>query len=275
MTKFAELTTREYNGIVELGEYLKDAPHMGIGNSSRDGGRRHSWDNGMDYDAALACALDGGWWEEGAEQMKQAQLKGAEFMNTIDAPEIEFDVTGRYLDMDEYIAGEPECWGTIEDQEQELRVIRVGFSAFMCADVPAKQAINRGAALLTVIDELEAQGNRVELVAGFHQKSSKEWTDGRILIKSANEHWSPSSVAFAMCHPAFSRRLGFRWLEAHPDTSHMTRGGYGHGMTNKEMDNTYDVYFDYFYKGPEWQTVDSAIRAVTKNFETYLSKEAA
>ncbi len=275
MSKFSKLTTREYKGIVDLAQYLDQGRPAKRAKNSSLSDYGSDWTLGVDYDDAVSMALDGGWWEEGAAKMISAQIKASSFLNDVVMPEMDWDVTGQRIDIDEYLNGTPECWVTEEDVVQEAKVIKVGFSAFMCCDVPANQAINRGAALLSVIDELEAQGYRVELWAGLHQKSDYVMTDGRVLLKDAADVWSPSSIAFAMCHPAFSRRLGFRWLELHDDTCDLTHSGYGHGMDNKDMDNTYDVYFDYFNAGSQWETVESAVREVAGNFEQYLEREAA
>ena len=87
-----------------------------------------------------------------------------------------------------------------------------------------------------------------------------------VLLKAAGEQWNPASVAFAICHPAFSRRLGFRVLESDEYTVHLTHRGYGgdYGVDRETSD--FDVWFKYETDNEPWRTIERAVESAREIF---------
>lgn len=68
--------------------------------------------------------------------------------------------------------------------------------------------------------QLELNGFRVRLYAlgSFNQPSEKVSTYAYFLkLKSEDQQMDIKRLMFPLCHPAFQRRLGFRWYESFPN----------------------------------------------------------
>ncbi len=95
-------------------------------------------------------------------------------------------------------------------------IIRIYMNVSAGANTSGEQIMNRGAAIVNLIDSIEGDGmRRVELVAVCNSKNQS--SSGRNLfsavIKRADEHLDWGRVSFAIAHPSFLRRLMFRVQE--------------------------------------------------------------
>jgi hypothetical protein len=264
-----------FNSITEVPEYLESRPSLHSG-SARDTRASKRWDDGLGFDGAMDMARDGGWWEEGAAKMIDATSEAIQLKREGAAPEIEYDVTGARLDMDEYLSGEPECWERIDD-EQVSQVINIGVQLYTPGGNDMQMFVNRGAALLSIIDDLEAQGVRVELwgcVSGINRKGRREAIDMRIKLKGADESWSPASIAFGLCHPAVSRRLGFAAVETFEN---LRRYAHGHTLdydNDRPIDSDFQIWFGYrdmVRCDSNYDNVERALKRVTAEVKRQLT----
>lgn len=274
------IALREFDSISELGRYLREAKALP---ASSDGGRRDgassSWDLGIGYQGALDMALAGGSWAEGAKQLRRAMIETERLCARAPLPELVRSVAGFAPDVPGFCAGNPcAMWNEQADEDglrQRSRIIRIGVSTNMWQGVPAPHCFNRGAALLSVIDTLEAEGMRVELTAvSIYQ--NHDGTPHRhlaVTIKRAEDQWSAESAAFALCHAGYHRRLGFAVADSNPETLSASNNGYCYEIGDRWASPDFDVCYPRVHKGAmdRFASAESALRYVIE----YVNKGIA
>ena len=134
---------------------------------------------------------------------------------------------------------------------------------------------NRGAAILSVIDEMENRGTRVELWAVSRSSTDgndRTGTNFRVKIKDASEQWSPSSVAFALCHTAYNRRLMFRIAESF---KHLEKFVVSFGRGGSVIPDDFDVWFPFVLSTEsDWaETPEGAMKYVAEQANNQLSQK--
>jgi hypothetical protein len=136
--------------------------------------------------------------------------------------DIQYDVTGDFIDIDRYLSGEPEHYGAMDNGiPRGIRMTIVVGSAW--AGSTNNSVINdRSKRLIRLTDWLEAQGVRVQIVIIY----SMECQYVEIIIKHYDEPISLADVAVTS-HSDFFRRILFRWAE-HSST---WRSGYGSSVS--------------------------------------------
>lgn len=193
------------------------------------------WCLDTDLDQALKMGMAGGYWLEGAKNLQAVSLKSGSYDDIILKPAYDLAVVGGCVDVGEFLAGNPECMLGLDDEGETKPVITVMFVSGAAHYISSAQKMNYGRAVLALVDSLEAHGYSVELVAKMtylHKVGAAQALAGveaDIVVKQAGEPWSASAVAFAMAHPAFSRRLGFRYCESTPEGAPVTHSNYGRG----------------------------------------------
>jgi len=227
----------------------------------------------------------GGYWPEGARNLLEATVKTNTALSNRQAALADFDVTGHSLDVGEYLAGNPCCWEAAGDEEAETKpVVSIGVNCCTSANVPASTIMNRGAAVLSYVDALEAAGFRVELWSCFAATGGGVEADIRTLVKAAGETWSPAAVAFSICHPAWLRRVMFRHYETDPEHMPMINGGsYGRVTESHLYDSDgkvdgIDVYLPGMMGGGDasrYSTPEKAIDTVGAAVDTFMAGRAA
>lgn len=206
---------------------------------------KQDWCLNTDLDQALKIGMAGGYWLEGAQDLQAISLKSGSYDDIILKPAYDLAVVGGCVDVGEFLAGNPECMLGLTDDAETLPVITIMYVAGAAHFITSEQKFNYGRAVLALVDSLESHGYSVELVAkmtylhkgtsGRAKKLSGAEVD--IVIKQAGEPWSASAVAFAMAHPAFSRRLGFRYCESTPEGAPVTHSNYGRDDVINRPDN--------------------------------------
>ena len=227
---------------------------------------RVEWDMGVSYPQALEMALHGGDWAEGARDLQSVSIdRAAQSMAQVIEPAIVQDVTGGGLDIGEYLADSPECFFRLEDAEHSRPIVKIGVCTVPCGNIEAHQMMNHGRAIIALVEALELQQYSVELVSMFVSRESKNVYREETTIKQAGEPWAASTVAFALAHPAFTRRLGFRALESDPDCWEHSQTGYGDGRIKRP--EGYDIFFPYIVQPDAYETPAQAMAKVKQVLE--------
>jgi hypothetical protein len=73
--------------------------------------------------------------------------------------------------------------------------------------------MNRGAAILSVIDSIENMGTSIELAVTNTSRSQGVYIQTQTLVKRSGEHIDFDAIAFASAHPSMFRRIGFATWE--------------------------------------------------------------
>lgn len=196
-----------------LDEFASAAEKFGPEKGSETAKRFNGY---TDFPAALELARQG-WPEHLDATLEVAEsaisLCDKEYEMTVFLPV--HDVCGTDVDIDRYLAGEPECM----IEYPPVPVSKVGKVITLCAamscrgDVKADEIVRRGqlvTALALALDQLghstELWLDHVSLSAGGNQNHT------RVLIKGPNDIIDPERILFAYSHPAMPRQLGFSVL---------------------------------------------------------------
>ena len=240
-----------FDSLFEFNQWLDDTPKTEDSGSSST---RHSddreWDFALGYEGAREYAKGTEFWQEGTDQITRGVAGVQGEMHQSARPVLSWDVAGFAPDVPAMLAGQPDHMFCMEYQNESVEIVTIGFCGFS-ARCTAKAMLNRGAALLTLVDALESSGKRCEI-----------WYDDvlapvrmRVCLKKSSEQWSAHTLAFSMAHPGFFRRLGFAWREKFTELDGHTNSGYG---VCEEFD---DYTFNLTYQagdGP-YRTFESAL----------------
>ena len=138
-------------------------------------------------------------------------------------------------------------------------IVRLYMNVSAGAHTSVEQIMNRGAAIVNLIDTIEGDGlRRVELVAVCNSRNGE--SSGRnlfsIVVKRSDEHLDWGRVSFALAHPSFLRRLMFRVQE----------------ITSTAYDESYGMPTDYKDAYPD---ADVFIPSIKDEREKHNSKESS
>ena len=162
-------------------------------------------------------------------------------------------------------------WADDENETQDAPIIKIGVHCGMSCGTTFEKSLNRGAAILSVLDELENSGYRVELwsVTDLTETRTNDRFQASVLIKSADEHWSPASAAFAICNAAYNRRIMWRLGESFASLDRFCES-FGQGV---ERPDGYDVWFPYLLNRElQWDSAESALAHVTESANDQLTR---
>lgn len=203
-----------FDSLQEVQRYIENTPRTwNLRDSEDEGQRSQSWDLNAGYRGALKLARDG--WREGAKSLHN----GLVHLPAIDTvQDWHFDVAGQIPDVGRYCAGMPDnmIHYTDDPDNGSHPIITLCVPVNATANVKAQNMSNFGLAVARYVDELEAAGKRVELLACIVSLVSRVRVAHIWTVKRANEHMDLESVAFSLGHPAAFRRLGFALRERSP-----------------------------------------------------------
>lgn len=269
----------EFSSLTELGAYVQEASKTSYCHKykySKTRQTERSWDWNLGLAGAIKILTAGGSWAEGAERMRRGVIEARAKARQILVPAIENDVAGFAPDVPAFLAGDPESMLAMGDEEmQAAEVIRLGVHVGKPYDFSADCAFNRGIAIMSAVDALESAGKRVELWAVWRNQSALSIAYVDVLIKAADQDWSPAAAAFAIAHPAFSRRVAFAAAElrAHQLETSGQKKAASHwlgvllgeyGIQAKRAEKGFDLYFPRPKGEADWGTIDSSLAAVAK-----------
>jgi hypothetical protein len=129
--------------------------------------------------------------------------------------DVEFNVTGDYLDMGRYISGEPEVFGTNINGDLTGKVIRVYINASVSASYDAEDVMLGAEKLAEVINALYISGARVSTT--FMSAEETQWIE--VKLNDFGDPLNPVDLV-AVASPSFIRRLCFAVNNYHNVSTH-------------------------------------------------------
>lgn len=244
-----------------------------------------SWDLGAGFKGMQKLVKSG--WHVGTEEIA-AKLKDLRH-RVEEEPAGYFNaVVGQFFDIGLVLSGEPECWFE-QAFEEKRKVVKVAVQTLASCAIPADLIKNRGAAVVALVEKLQAEGFIVELEVIIYAGSSDRYSLGNcpFITVKLNLGCSPIDIdtaAFCLAHPAFTRRLGFAIFEAVIKGDCGTYGS-GRAGVSDYKDDTADVLLGRFINisYPEisqFTTLEGSARWVREQVEAIVAggnkeKEAA
>ena len=259
----------EFNGTAELFDFIKDTPEDNHSRKYRAslGFCPYSWAD------SISGLLSG--WREGTQEIQKiaSQIHSAEGVY-MGGHGIDYDVTGDFIDMGAYLAGEPECMGRIVPREIIKDEVHILVSVSFLALVGSDQIKTRGAAITALIEKL-MENYEVKLSFGL---SSVNFNDrgGKnieiVLNIDLQNEYSRDVIAFCAAHPGYLRRCLFSVMERDASLTHCN--GYGrareYGIKIKELEDS-GIKFYYFKSEAnnreEWSSPENALKEVNRIVE--------
>lgn len=239
------------------------------------------WDMSTDYPESVKLMECG--WREGVERSETlaADIIGVTGQHKMEEY-LEYDVTGTFMDIGEFMAGTPECMATLGHTEQpgEGKVISIGVNIFASCYVTGAQLAMRGAAHLALITALESAGYRISLdviMAGRGEDFKGVCT----IIPVINTKWAMDRdlLAFVLAHPAFMRRQGFRSWELFPPEYRKACGIGDYYCIPRDCDivsGRYDMYSPGFHADTcDFTDQEGACEWVNERLEQFNAKVEA
>lgn len=215
----------QFDNLSELTRWLASTPRVWRHESSEQRGD-HDWDLNAGYQGALRMAEEG--WEAG---VKSIHALAAAAVPNIAVTTRGFGVAGDMPDIGRAVAGNPFNMVTRRKEYAPKPALTIAVNIRTSCSIKAQEMANFGAAMVALIDRLEARGVRVELIGLIatnpvgRNRWAISWT-----VKRAEDPLDLSAVAFSLAHPAMWRRLGFACMERSPTSMYTPGYGYGGGI---------------------------------------------
>ena len=226
---------------------------------------KYSWDEAMNF-------LENGWIE-GISKM-DAVMHDIEGQGEGFETYIKYDVTGDFLNVGRFMAGEPECCGQFKKRKTKTGDINLMVNISAHAHVNQETMINRGAAIQSLVDNL-MDTHFVNLQFVEHTRDICEFKEFTIIINcDTRNFYSREAIAFMTGNPAFLRRICFAIDEIHCKKDKC--GGYGIPddiPTDERKD--IDLYFGALRGDEErkWQTPQICKENVNKLIAEVTGRE--
>ena len=223
------LVNREYES---AGEFLAELESRPIAWSEPASERPpSSWSGNVTTKQAIELARYG--WQKGRDKMAKVSAEMASPIGVETFRDTILEVAGAYPIVPIALSGDPCAMVETHSIERPSPILRIGYSACYPQAIGGNEIMNFGAAILSYVDALEANGWRCELWADSHSsavRGSKKLRVGcaaRVCLKRSDEPLDIDTMAFFMAHPAFPRRLEFRWEESFAELERWFSPGYG------------------------------------------------
>lgn len=195
-----------------------DAPY-GEGSSKDIGGR-----NGFHFFPSFSHTVEV-FTKRPGEVVKYdpTELQPTEFMEV--GTDLEYDVTGDYIDMGRHLEGIPESFGSMHNGSARARRVRIVVGLANSSSMRDKEINHRSERIIRLVDALENAHVRTEVLV----VDTNECSHTEIVVKRFDESLVIEDIAVAT-HSEFFRRLLFRASE----WSETWRMGYGTSTLLKE-----------------------------------------
>lgn len=247
----------EFDDIESLYDFVKDTPQH---HESQTG--TESFAGTKSFAEALSLFRNG--WPEGTAQIDHA-LSMIETAYDSTAQTYQFDVSGLTVDVGTYLTGQPECWLTPVEEHAEKSAVTVQVSAAGNCFIAAETFINRGGAIMAVIDHL-ARNHIVDLEVMIFATHVQNSEDFQLVYKTTTERtYSKDTLAFLVANPSFLRRIWFAAAERIFQTP--SCGSYGHSedIPAKEQRG---YFFETPTKNEIWDSPQKAAEQVKQFLES-------
>lgn len=222
----------------------------------------NSW-YGCSFSEAVELAKRG--WRDGAVKVRQAFTK-------LPAPTLSagqawrYDYYGEQIDMARFSSGEDACFRTRNGNNRgRAKLVRILVPMAYPCSTASESVVNRGSAIISVVDALEMTRRTVEVVASFSSTScsDREPTSGFhmnhcVVVKQAGQPFDIPRMAFFLAHTASLRRIGFALMETVKSAEASHAGSYGYGCDIHPDEQSHTSIALPELHGGDWKTPEKA-----------------
>lgn len=192
-------------------EFIRDLRTRKI-NWSADGSER------IDHDGWSGC----GTWQDALDYAAKGHPVARAAIDSVTlkvtaSPEPLWDTApvGAFPCIPAYAAGAPEDMFTLSEIAPPVQspIVRIVVNMSAAAMIDPEHIVNRGAAIVTLIDRIQSTGRRVELIAvkhGEHRDDRYIWS---VTVKRPEEAIDMDRIGLVFATPIMLRRFFFRVME--------------------------------------------------------------
>lgn len=194
-----------FDNVVEMAEFANKAPSSYYAKKERMAGFCE-----LSFAEAYAKALNG---DAKMTKLFDDQLKELKTLIMYEREGRIHDVTGECVDIGAYLTGMPECFIRRHPQPEKPH-IKVVVNMSFSSSVSQTSINNRGAGIVSLVDELQDRGYHVNLILGrrVYYWFNKRKKDLQVNVSIRCDPIDISEIAFAST-VSFTRRLGFACTE--------------------------------------------------------------
>ncbi len=263
-------TLKAYS-IQELAEYLQHTERVKGAKASSIETVSHNA-GGFSKEEAIELAAAGGRWHEGAKRINAIKLIQTDNRADVPRRRVRQAVQGFAPNVPAFLSGEPENMLDRARVNVPKKVLTVGVQVGRVWETEQHQVLNRGKAIMAVIEELQLQGYSVEVWAVWRNfcLDSKHAVHVDTLIKPSTAVWQPSLAAFTLANLAFQRRLCWGVAETLKEAVDFTLYGYGGGVSADMSD--FDISYGYVTHPEQYETSTQALELIRDTTNEQLSE---
>ena len=131
------------------------------------------------------------------------------------------------------LLGKPDSMINVIRTPQKVKVIEIIYVMDGNSGTNKELWIKAGAIILEAVKFIERANIRIKLsVCMYFARSGNEIAISTVKIKDFGDKLDLQKVCFPMAHPSMFRRIGFRWIETHPDIKEYGwSSGYGRSLS--------------------------------------------
>ena len=144
-------------------------------------------------------------------------------------------VVGAIPNVPSYISGAPNSMIAQRMIKTKKKVLNIGYSMTVLADVDKNNIIKASAKVVSAILNIEAGGVRVNLYTLFCAKKQSHTIGLSLKVKDASRKIDTLRMSYPMAHSSFLRRQCFRWEEVTENVPDCYAGSYGYVPESKEQ----------------------------------------
>lgn len=211
-----ELNEREAlfhaDNLLDVLSYLSDVRPRWNQRASRQSSYGSDWDLRTNYEQAVNMARYG--WDEGVRKLQSLIAQVPTHLK----PTKRYGVAGEHSDVGRFITGDPMNMVRRMKELKPRGTVTIVCNMVASCSIGAESIANFGAAVCVLVDRLESQQIRCELIGciaiddlGQRGKFTLAWG-----IKQSEDILDLAALAFSFGHPAMLRRLCFALMETLP-----------------------------------------------------------
>ena len=188
-------------------EYIRTTPRRWRADSSQSNESSYDWDLRAGWSKALDLYRTG--WPDGRMLMEQA--KPAEITHR--RHERVYGMAGGAVDVGRMLTGNPMHMVSTRKRRIPRPVVKLLLNLGALAYVQSNCFVNFGVAIVELINQLEENGQRIEVDLVFTGRQNGTHCHVGWGLKKADDYLDLDQLAFGIAHPAAFRRIGFALLE--------------------------------------------------------------
>lgn len=241
MADLNKYTRYQFESISEFGYAVR---HCGQRRCSSTFSESDEMENVFYLQDAIDIAADkGGYWPEGAEGLATVSID-ADTATMALKRALKLGVIGTIPNIPAFLAGHPENMISVSQDPKPKKFLKLGVHIGGSAYTSQATRLNRGKAIMAIVDALETEGYSVEVWGLWRNKSSygpSVSASVEVCLKQASAVWNNHTAAFALANTSFQRRLVWRYIESSP--SYKIAPAFGNGKSAPHDD--FDLWFPY------------------------------